>query len=549
MVIPKPFPNIKKVSQASNTAFVLFGSRFFADQTVVELLSELISVAFSDKWIGFKGPISDPIPSLHDLKDWAYANEVKLHYNPPIKLSLKLFALLCTSPLDSRHRVHENQYNNLMQRFTQKVGPSPESPEEVKEWVEDFLMGFQGAGFDRTWCAQTFYPITTNFLLQETIWKRSYTKNKELDWNEVRNNIFSYFNTRQHIFLARGGELLYLQLCNLFSKRGRDIGSLASKLGLSKEENTLEFLHQALLTGLKKLKTEQFAALNKLTDYIETLDPETNWATNKGNQSKENMLTCEWCPEESWPEAYLFAVEINHVLQATLDPIERLELLQIGCVVQVMRSLCAQSLRYADITLPKNKGSILGYAWLFSPLDGYTRQQRLASCYNLQVLFKLIQRALRNEDLLEIAAQNRKNKKMSSLLREADNKYGHKYFNLMGKRLGIIYPWKGAEPRFILTDKFLRYLVLSVLAPGESCEYHEFKHRIYQHFGIAVEGEELLDAVVWSGLPANSSVQPDSGSWLTQMLRAGGFLIELSDGCSIIENPFGPQVQKGVEIS
>jgi hypothetical protein len=81
--------------------------------------------------------------------------------------------------------------------------------------------------------------------------------------------------------------------------------------------------------------------------------------------------------------------------------------------------------------------------------------------------------------------------------------------------------------------------VLVLLKPREHCTYDEFQRRLYHHYGIAVEGEELTDAVLWSNLPANSSMQPQDGSWLAEMLRAGGFLNELSDACSIVRNTFG----------
>lgn len=542
MGVPKPFPNIKDIYYASNPAFILYGSRFFADQTVLELLAEFLSVAFSDKWISLEGPIKSPLPSLQELHNWESAKDQKLEYKPPIRLNLKLFSLLCASPLDSRHEAHENQYRLLMENFTDSVSSNTEKPEEIRDWIEDLLMGFQGAGFDRTWCAQTFYPVSSSFLIQETIWKHSYAQNKRLDWNEIITDFNKFFRTRQHTFFARGGELLYLQLCNLFANQDRDIKTLAEQIDCSPQESRYDCLHDSLTKGLQRLKTEQIDALNKLADFIENLDQKTNKIINQEEKFKQDKLTCGWCPEESWQESYLFAVEITRILNASIDPIQRLELLQIGCVLQVMRSLCAQSLRFSDILPHQGKGGLLGYAWIITPLNGYSRQQRLASCHNLQTIFRLLQRALNNEDIVKIVENNRGNKQLSSLMREAENKYGHKYFNLLGKRIGIIYPWRGAEPRFILADKLLSYLVLSVIPPGKSCTYPDFKERIYMHYGIAVEGEQLRDAVQWSGLPVNSSVQPDKGSWLTEMLRASGFFIELSDGCSIVHNPFSSQV-------
>lgn len=103
--------------------------------------------------------------------------------------------------------------------------------------------------------------------------------------------------------------------------------------------------------------------------------------------------------------------------------------------------------------------------------------------------------------------------------------------------MGIIVPYTGRGARFILTDKVIRYLVLTVLPPGSKCTYDEFLRRIYNHFGIAVEGEQLYDAMLWTGLPGLET----SSSWLTEMLRAGGFLTELSDACSIVNNPFGEE--------
>ena len=58
-----------------------------------------------------------------------------------------------------------------------------------------------------------------------------------------------------------------------------------------------------------------------------------------------------------------------------------------------------------------------------------------------------------------------------------------------------------------------------------------------QAFRDCYRGEELADAVLeW--VTNNCSLNEDRGNWFTEMLRAGGFLIELSDNCSIVRNPF-----------
>lgn len=543
MGLPVPFPRIKDIDDELanfNPGIRLFGRRFFIDQTVLELTAEFLAVVLAPKCIGSNEDFVSPLPPLDVLHSWASSSNQKLCYRLPIKLNLKLFALLCASPIDTRQKVHEDHYKALGERFAKRISSSGKTSQEIKEIIQDFLMGFQGAGFERDWCAQTFYPIASCFLAQEIIWNKTVAKKEQInDWNRSIDSFHRYYSVSKHRYLARGGELLYLQLCNLFAgkEKKRDFSFLVKAIDAYPDEADLVKLHGFLQEGLQRLRLEQFSALDKLVEHIEFLDSETH---EKLNTYKKTEMYCEWCPEESWPEAYLFAVELNRVLRATLDPVERVELLQLGCALQVMRSLCAQSVRYFPQGLPKGLGGVLGYAWIFSPLEGFSRQQRLASCRNLRMVFRLIQGAINSEELVKNAKKHPKCKVrgVDWLLKEAENKYGHKFFRALGKRLGIIGPWRGAEPRFILTDKLLRYLVLSLLPPGERCEYHIFLQKLYCHYGIAIEGTELLQALDWSGLPPNSSVQIGGDSWFIQMLRAGGFLIELSDGCSIVYNPF-----------
>jgi len=535
--LPEPFPRLKSVqTDDRNPAIRLFGKRFFADQGALELLAELLGVAFSHKRIGSGSLICGRLPAQEELSHWP--DESHLHYRPAVKLNLKLFALLEASRIDSRPAVHVQHYIDLTRRLEARIQTNEGSAQEVVEWLSDLLRGFQGAGATRTWCAQVFFPITPAFLARETIWNASVANGDGVDdWDTITQGFAHYFSVNRHDFLARGGELLYLQLCNALATDAAVLNGFVAGLravepeAIAPEEEDPRQLHALLERGLQGLSGPS-AALDTLVEVIEELDPETGAAVDRV-QDDEGWLSCEWCPRESWQEGYLFAVELSRVLQAALDPVERLEMLTVGCVLQVLRSLCAQSARYAGV---ERTAAPLGYAWLVAPPEGASRPLRLASQRNLQAVLGLIQRALRADALVENAQHDRT--PAEKLYREADNKYGHKLLLALGKKLGLIVPYRGPGARFTMTDSILRYLVLALLRPGERCTYDEFLQRLYLHYGMAIEGEHLTEAAAWSGFPANSSIQPGNGGWLAASLRAGGFLAELSDAHSIVRNTY-----------
>lgn len=527
--LPSPFPAVN-IDEDLNPAIRLFGKRFIKEQTIVEYLVEFLALLFSEKKIG-EDKIQSVLPSIERISEWDSVN-YELEYRLPVKFNLKLLAFLGISRVDLRHETHKKHYENLVNRLKKQIKINNGQVEDVIERIEELLLGFQGAGFERAWCGQSFFPISKGVLTQETIWNATYAKRKPIDnWFDSLRMFRKYYSVSKHRFMARGGELLYLQLCNVFLTPEEKISALAQHLRFRDEsEMHLEKLHQSLQDSLPKLSGKYTNALDQLVEYIEFLDKETHKLTNKDDR----WLTCKWCPRDSWQEGYLFAVEIKRLLSALIDPIERLELLMTGCALQVLRSLSTQSLRYAGSPHARAGGSVLGYAWVFSPPEASSRQQRLVSQRNLQVVQGLIQKALRHKDLrARVEGQKR------DLYKEADTKYGHKLFLFLGKKLGIIVPYRGPGARLIMTETMLRYLVLVLLHPGERCTYDEFLEKLYLHFGIAIEWRQLNEAMHWSGLPVSDTVQSSRNSWFAEMLRAGGFLTELSDACSIVCNTFG----------
>lgn len=533
--LPIPFPRGVDVSKDSNPAIRLFGKRFIVDQPIPELLVEFLLVVYSEKKIGeAHNGIAGPLPALEQIKEWPDGRQ--LSYRPILKMNLKLFAFLSSSRLDTRHEVHIDHFQRLWHMLQKEIYSVNYDGEQVVEWLEDLLRGFKGAGLTRTWCAQSFFPIATSLLTPETIWNETKAKNDPVSsWHDSLRDFNKYYSTSRRNFLAHGGEVLYLQLCNAFSRDQTEVEAFSRSFRVSQRERCLRALHEDLRSGLELLYGRHDGILNSLVKHIESLDPETAKMASQNSR----WLDCEWCPEESWQEGYLFALELKRLLLTALDPVEKLELMMTGCALQVLRSLCAQSARTARESTRLGGG--FGYSWIYTPAFNPSRSLMLTSQRNLQVILGLLQKAIRSDALLRNAKEIEEpsgRRTIDQILKEADDKYGYKLFRLLGKRLGMIVPYKGPGARFVMTDSLLRYFVLTLLEPRESCSYDDFLDRLYRNHGIAVEGENLRDSILWSNLPPNLSTQYEDSSWLREMLRAGGFLTELSDGYSVVTNTF-----------
>ncbi len=534
MPLPVPFPNIKLnyESTDANPAVQLFGRRFFSDQTVLEYLVEFLLVGHSKKKLSDRhGPFNTFFPPWEYLKDWT---SEELLYLPPLRLCLKLFAFLGSSKLETRHVSHREQYHNLLKCIEQKIRTDGTiEKDDILRTLENLFLGFQGAGFDRTWCAQTFLPISSSLLGQEIIWNESEVKrqNSELSWHDLVYRFKKYFSVSRHRFLARGGELLYLQVCNALRFPGPDLTEFCRNFSLRPEESDPKALHEALEQHVWQITGQTPRVFDQIAELIDKADGFTTQEL-EALKGEDDWVACGWCPEESRPEGYLFAVELLRLCRAALDPVERIELLSIGCALQVLRSLCAQSVRYAVLSEESRTfGGGLGYAWIISDPEGKERRLKHLSQRNLQVVQRIIYQALRHEEIRKGAKEN--------LYREADTRYGHKLFLSLAKKIGFVVPQRGPGARFVFDDKILRYLVFALVPPGHRVTYDEFRAALYAHYGIAIEGPELERAVAWSELPPLGSAAVHTGKWLSERLRASGFLVHLSDACSLVHNPFG----------
>lgn len=547
--MPDPFPAIDRQMEAKgdedyNPSIRLFGRRFHADQTVAELLIELLLVAVSEKRIADQQlPQNALFPSIDLLQAWP--SEAPLRYAPKARINLKLFAFLGASKLDTRHESHRQHYKDLISsmRSSDKLSPGALERDDVLKTLENLFLGFQSVGGQRTWCAQAFLPINRSMLAGETLWNETAARRDDVqDWASVVDRFLHFFSFGRHRFLARGGELLYLQLCNALSQDPKDVQAWALKAGLSLGER--ECSPSMLLVALEKAIASVLDAcpetVGKLADFLDSgVDGDTARQTDfQAGTTTPRFTSCGWCPEESWPEGLLFAVELLRLSEAVIDPIERLEMLEVACAMQVLRSLCAQSVRYSTQTCRVENGiGPLRYVWAISDPAGEQSVIKQISRRNVNAVQRLIYEGVRHPDL-HTGLSGLSDKELKSVTDDMDKRYGHKLFLTVAKRIGLIVPKRGAGARFVLNDKVLRYLVLSVLRPGERVTYDTFKKLLLAHYGIAVDDVSLAASCEWSGTSRLSSLGGKSDEWMIDMLNAAGVLIRLSDSCSLVRNPF-----------
>jgi hypothetical protein len=552
--MPDHFPPIEREmvhygGEDRNPAVQLFGRRFFADQTVSELLVELLVVATSQKrWGNIPASDGNLFPNISLLRDSSRTDQIK--YAAKARINLKLFAFLGASKLETRHKTHREHYRQLITDLTEgnRLRVSGDTNKhEVVRTLENLFLGFQGVGGNRTWCAQSFKPFCSEVLAAETLWNETQASRDAVDnWEEVIDRFAHFFSLGRHRFLGRGGELLYLQICNVLRQEPGEIEQWSKDvgLGLFPREYLPDQLRDALSSALVSVLKSCPDAVGQLASFIDTgVDADTSAHTDM-KEGEPRFTACGWCPGESWPEGLLFAVELLRVCDATMDPIEKLELLEIACALQLLRSLCTQSARHAP--LAGNKVKLLnpfGFVWALSDPEGQHIVPKQISRRCVNTVQRLIYNAIRIPEIRSIVAtqkqdDERHNHKWTDPYGEADSRYGHKLFIAVAKRIGLIVPKRGAGARFVLNDKLLRYLVIALVRPGERMTYETFKQLLFAHYGIAVDDTMLGIACEWCGTKRLSTIGGATDVWMIQMLDAAGMLLKLSDSCSLVYNPF-----------
>ena len=535
------FPSgISRAAGGKNPAIQLFGNRLVNDQSHTELLVEFLLVSTAPKrlWLpsarnAFGDEFKTMLPSMEALKGWP--ETVTLQYAPKSRLNLKLFAFMGASRLDSRHETHRRHYKELLDRLKANIRVSEsDGATDVLRTLENLFLGFQGAGSGRTWCAQSFLPVCAGFLAGETIWNESAARRgRPEDWSDVIEGLQTYFSSNKHLFLARGGEVLYLQLCNALRQPAETILRWVadSKVEIEQWEQDPEVLHRELQRELGELLGHCPKTVTDIAEFIDQgVESDTAKATDTEND-EARFVDVGWCPADSWQEGYLFAVDLLRLCQSDLDVIERLELMRIACAMQILRSLAVQSARHSP---PERRVAWPFYRLGISAPDEKRTPVKRISQHTVKAVEKLVYHAIR---AVTIEVQDEESR--DKALKEADTRYGGKLFISTSKRIGLLVPRRGPGARFTLNEQLLRFLVVTTVPSGGRLTYDRFKKLVEARHGLVFDASGFTRASQWSDGVEDLHLGSHCDTWLQDMLEAAGLLLHLSDSCALVENKAG----------
>lgn len=491
-------------------AIELFGQRIHESQTLYEYLIEFLLVFISPKGWG-DGDLSTKafeFPEPKGVSEWTD----KLYYAPTARVALKRFIFFERSKQENRFPVDEDAYSHTLEALKRRIQVDIEglTEDDTLSALQDLFYGFSAVIKARAWFAQFLLPLTPELTFCESMGNA--VNRKKIKWPTATfRQIDAGFGFQQHDFLARGGEVYFLHLLRGLVDRPELKGRLEA--------------------GLRRLLINSFPQLTWLARWIEDAWFEhVREIRDPGAEKIVITKTCEWIPEGYARRAGLACEELVRVLESEIPPLQKLDLLAKGIVLHILRMLHEQAVAVInDGRRP---------TWVVQIGTAPHSNMRKYSVDSYRACEEDFTRALdaqaaRPSDITKDGGAGQGTPRPQQI--KEGSRHSLRVFRRLGKDIGLVGPPKGTRMRFALNEDLVKFLVISLVDPGAKTLLSEFLKKLYDHFGIVIGPEEARQA----HLRLNADDFDLNRTEFQEMLKQCGFLRDLSDATSIVENPFG----------
>lgn len=497
------FPKIDESQLGYTLQSSVFGHRLKPDQTIYEYMIEFLQVMISNKTIiDSNNKIIDEFIEYFPVNENVKKN--KLQFHPISRVGLKRFIFFKKSKQDGKFPVDIGAYNRCKEilKDSMEISSDYEFIDEdyTIETLEQLLYGFRSVVKNRSWFAQSALPVCPELILPETMGDKRKRKNDVKQYDDGCEMVDGLFETNRYNFMARGGEVYYLHLLKALNSN-------------SDYANDID-------KGFKSL-ISKFPQISLLSNFIND-----TWVKESGCHSKEKITkTLGTIPDGFERREKYTLIELNNFLSANIHPFEKIDILSFGIVLQIIRMMHEQACYITNKNNP---------FWMID-----VRENNKSNTEIRKLAIKNY--AQFEQDILDALHANLgdDNEEESNIM-ESAIKDTYKLYRKLGKEIGIIIPITGPGMRFTLSETMVKFLVLSIIKPKGKLTLDTFLYKLYEHYGM------VIDSVHYDlEVSKNKDIYIDDSSMLyknkmafQQMLKDCGFLRDLSDSTSIVENPY-----------
>lgn len=497
----KMYPNVDVDKKNYPLQSLLFGHRIQPSQTKYEYLIEFLQVAIAEKQGGSKEDPSFSTPVMFPIEE---APDGNFRYLPRLGIGLKRFIFLPKSKIDGKAKVDEDAYRQCVKELeAHMTGGNAIKKKNSITIIQNLLSGFSAVNQSRSWFDQNVLPICPEVILPEGMGIKKWRQDMRFSHDDA--DVDGNFDYHKYTYMCRGGEVYYLHLLNALVEYPEYKAEIEARLN----DMIYSFPQFSYLCNFVKGTWEEYYTASKqIPPVVKEL------GAIPLSFAQRNPYTLK---------------ELKNFLSSKAHPFEKMETLANGIILQIMRMM------YLAAATPSESN-----CWVIDVnCTGYENTEAKKSAiaafkHNEEVISTYLYQGLAEHRTL---LSDKKDDQ--TLIKDAAND-SYRLFRKMGKMIGVIIPITGKGMRFTLSEEIIKFLVLAIIPPKKMITLDAFAESLYDHFGMVI-GPEQYKAEMDRGSVAEvgdfSFLEANLDAF-AQKLKDCGFLRDLSDATSIIENPY-----------
>lgn len=318
-------PDAKECSIQS----LLFGHRIKPAQTRYEYLAEFLQIAMAKKRIADdESSFSNEMFIISDS-----VNNHMIEYTPISNMGLKRFIFFDNSRLDTKSPIDEEAYKKCLKILSADIDIDSNHIDEKDAIfiLQNILYGFSIENSGRSWFNKNLLPICPEVLFPESLAKKSLRDDAKME--DI--SLDTSFEFNSYTYMVRGGEIYYLHVLHALNN-----GEIEKKELLEKQINRM-------LSGIPQL--------GEVSRYIQKKWEDGMNFDNQDSDKPAVKKTTKAIPlDYKYRDKYTVS-ELTTFLDNRIQPMEKIDLLSYGIVMQIFRMMT---------TIASNGSDNAGSIWL-----------------------------------------------------------------------------------------------------------------------------------------------------------------------------------------